>query len=235
MSRLDDQQSVRLQYASEDNLRARQALYEETEGTQPHDVIHAALRELAPARVLEVGGGQGELSEWMRDELEAEVSFLDFSPRMVELAHARGLDAQVGDVQELPFGDASFDAVVAAWMLYHVPDLPRGLGEIARVLVPGGSLVAVTTSVEHLRELRELLLYPPGHSETFNRENGAELLAAHFARVEQRDADVRVTVRERQTLVAYRNSMQVSVAEVPDDVVLPFIVHARVSVFVAAT
>jgi SAM-dependent methyltransferase len=230
---LDDPDNVRIQYASEDNLRARQALYEETEGTSPHDVLHDALRALSPAQVLEVGGGQGELAQWLRDELGARVSFLDFSPRMVELARARGLDAQVGDVQELPFADASFDVVVAAWMLYHVPDIPRGLAEIARVLVPGGSLVAVTTSVEHLRELRDLLLYPPGQSEAFNRENGAELLAPHFAQVERRDADVRVTVRDREKLVAYRNSMQVPVGDVPDDVGLPFLVHARTSIFIA--
>jgi SAM-dependent methyltransferase len=233
VTRIDDQESVRAQYASEGNLRARQALYEETEGTRPHDVLRAALRELAPAQVLEVGGGQGELAQWLRDDLGAEVSFLDFSPRMVELARARGLDAQVGDVQELPFGNASFDVVVAAWMLYHVPDIPRGLAEIARVLVPGGSLVAVTTSVEHLRELRDLLRYPAGHEETFNRENGAELLAPHFAHVDRRDADVKVTVRDREKLVAYRNSMQVAVGEVPRDVDLPFLVHARTSIFVA--
>jgi SAM-dependent methyltransferase len=233
MSRIDDQESVRVQYASEHNLRARQALYDETEGTSPHDVLHDALRVLNPARVLEVGGGQGELAQWLRDELGAGVSFLDFSPRMVELAAARGLDAQVGDVQQLPFADASFDVVVAAWMLYHVPDIARGVAEIARVLVPGGSLVAVTTSVEHLRELRDLLRYPPGHEETFNRENGAAFLVPPFARVERRDADVTVTVRDRGKLVAYRDSMQVPVGEVPANVELPFIVHARTSIFVA--
>jgi SAM-dependent methyltransferase len=233
MSRLDDQENVRVQYASEHNLRARQALYEETEGTSPHDVLHEALRALSPGRVLEVGGGQGELAQWMRDELGARVTFLDFSPRMVELAGARGLDAQVGDVQELPFPDASFDVVVAAWMLYHVPDIARAVGEIARVLVPGGSLVAVTTSVEHLRELRDLLRYPPGHEETFNRENGAAFLVPPFTTVERRDADVRVTVRDREKLVAYRDSMQVPVGDVPSDVGLPFLVHARTSIFVA--
>ncbi len=233
MTRLDDQVVVAEQYACEDNLRARQALYEETEGTQPHDVLRSALRALAPRRVLEVGGGQGELAEWMRDDLGAQVSFLDFSPRMVELARGRGLDAQVGDVQELPFPDASFDVVVAAWMLYHVPDIPLGLREIARVLHPGGSLVAVTTSVEHLRELRDLLQYPPGREETFNRENGAAFLAPEFARVERRDANVTVTVRSRAKLVAYRDSMQIPVAPVPEDVELPFIVHARTSIFVA--
>ena len=235
MSRLDDPEDVREQYATEDNLRARQALYAETEGGQPHDVLRHALRELAPRRVLEVGGGQGELAQWLRDELGADVSFIDLSPRMVELTRARGLDAHVGDVQELPFSDGAFDVVVAAWMLYHVADLPRGLSEIARVLVPGGSLVAVTNSVGHLRELRDLLQYPSGQEEAFNRENGAELLAPHFAHVERRDADARVTVRSREKLVAYRNSMQVTVGEVPDEVELPFIVHSRTSVFVAET
>ena len=233
MTRLDDQVVVAEQYAREDNLRARQALYEETEGTQPHDVLRSALTALAPRRVLEVGGGQGELAEWMRDELGAHVSFLDFSPRMVQLARARGLDAQVGDVQELPFRAASFDVVVAAWMLYHVPNIALALREIARVLVPGGSLVAVTTSVEHLRELKDLVRYPPGREETFNRENGAELLAPGFARVERRDADLTVTVRDRAKLVAYRDSMQIPVAPVPEDIDLPFIVHARTSIFVA--
>lgn len=223
-----------MQYAREDNLRARQALYEETEGPQAHEMLREVLSELAPARVLEVGGGQGELAEWMRDELEAQVSFLDLSPRMVELARARRLDAQVGDVQALPFADASFDVVVAAWMLYHVPDIPRALSEIERVLAPGGSLVAVTTSVGHLSELRDLIGSPRGLEQSFNRENGGDLLASHFASVERNDVETRVIVRDRRKLVAYRDSMQVQVGEVPEDVELPFVVHARTSIFVAA-
>src|SRR4029078_7030536 len=93
----------------------------------------------------------------MQRDLAATVSFVDVSPRMVELARARGVDAQVGDVQELPFADGSFDVAVAAWMLYHVPHLDRGLSELARVLRPGGILVAVTNSRYHLLELRELV------------------------------------------------------------------------------
>jgi ubiquinone/menaquinone biosynthesis C-methylase UbiE len=136
---LDDPETVKAQYAREDNLRARQSLYKEVTGPHPHDVLWQTLVEWSPRRVLEVGGGPGELSERMLKELGAEVSFLDISPRMVELARERGVvDAQVGDVQSLPFEDGTFDTVVAAWMLYHVPDIDRGLAEIARVLRPGG-------------------------------------------------------------------------------------------------
>jgi SAM-dependent methyltransferase len=236
MIRLDDQAVVREQYACEDNLRARQALWEGAIGTDPKEVLWATLREWRPSRLLEVGGGQGELAERVQRELGADVSFLDLSPRMVELSRRRRVaNAQEGDVQSLPFTDGTFDTVVAAWMLYHVPDLDRALAEIARVLVPGGALVAVTTSADHIAELRALLGYRWNFDKTFNRENGERLLQPHFAAIERYDADVEVRVESRDTLVAYRNSLSVPTAEVPDDVSLPFVVHGRTSIFFATT
>lgn len=233
--RHDDPATVKEQYAREDNLLARRRLWEKTTGPNVHEVLWQTLVEWSPRRVLEVGGGPGELSERMQKELGAEVSFIDISARMVELARERGVEAQVGDVQSLPFEDGTFDTVVAAWMLYHVPDIDRGLAEIARVLRPGGALVAVTTSVLHLSELRELVAYPDGHYETFNRENGEEFLRKHFAEVERLDLETEVTVRERQKLVDYQQSMSVPTQPVPEDVELPFIVHGRTSIFVAMT
>lgn len=231
--RLDDQAAVREQYAREDNLRARQALYEETTGPDPHAVLWRTLVEWGPRRVLEVGGGPGELSERMQRELRAHVSYLDISPRMVELARARGVDATVGDVQALPFADGMFDTVVAAWMLYHVPDIDRALVEITRVLRPGGALIAVTNSVTHLRELRALVSYPAGFEERFNRENGAELLGRRFATVAQHDLEITVTVRDRAKLVAYQQSMSVPASPVPAEVEMPFVIHSRPTIFFA--
>jgi SAM-dependent methyltransferase len=223
---------VKKQYSTEANLRARQALYEEREGENPPDVLWRKLREWRPRTVLEVGGGEGELSQRMQDELGAKVTFLDQSERMVEIARARGLDARLGDVQELPFRDASFDMVVAAWMLYHVQDIDRALGEIARVLQPGGSLVAVTNSLRHLAELRELIgPIQPNFDKQFHSENGEELLGRHFSAIERIDTEVKVTVRDRAKLVAYQQSLSTPVRPVPDDVQLPFIVHGRCAIF----
>jgi SAM-dependent methyltransferase len=233
VSRLDDPRTVREQYAREDNLEARRSLYEEVEGENTPDVLWRMLAEHRPRRVLEVGGGPGELAARMQTELGAQVAFVDISPRMVELARGRGLDARVGDVQELPFADGAFDTAVAAWMLYHVPDIDRGLAELARVLEPGGPLFAVTTSVRHLGELRELVRYPPGHEEPFNRENGEELLVRHFTQVARHDVDLKVTVRDRMKLVAYQQSMSVPTSPVPDEVQLPFVTYARTTIFVA--
>ena len=77
--------------------------------------------------MLEVGGGEGELAERIVQELDVELVGIDQSEAMVAEQRARGISARVGDVQELPFEDGEFDVAVAAWMLYHVPDLDPAL------------------------------------------------------------------------------------------------------------
>jgi SAM-dependent methyltransferase len=186
---IDEAAFVRAQYESEDNLRARKSAYANAEGDDPREFAFEAVAEAKPRRVLEVGGGEGELAERIRDELGAEVIGIDQSGRMVEIQRTKGIDAHVGDVQELPFTDGEFDIVVAAWMLYHVPDLDRGLAEIARVLKPGGRLVAVTNAIDHLQELWDLAGRATSVRKfTFRSETGEELLRRHFASVTRRDA-----------------------------------------------
>ncbi len=123
--------------------------------------------------------------------------------RYVEVGCGPGELARVGDVQDLAFSDGEFDCAVAAWMLYHVRDVPRALGELARVLHPGGRLVAVTNGLDHLKELRDLLGLGQRLDTTFSRENGEELLRRHFARVELRDAAGAVTFPDRDAALAY--------------------------------
>jgi SAM-dependent methyltransferase len=231
---IDDPKDVVKQYASEDNLRARQALWEEVEGENAPLVLWRTIAEWGPKDVLEVGGGQGELAERMQSELGAQVTFIDQSERMVELARGRGIEnAQVADAQSLPFADESFDTVVAAWMLYHVTELDLGLSEIARVLKPGGALIAVTNSMRHAAELRELGVTVAGFQKSFNSENGEEPLRRHFATVERYDNEVVAIVRTREKLVAYRDSVSRPGPGIPEDVELPFRVHGRTTIFFA--
>ena len=186
---IDDAEFVRAQYATEENLRARKSAYENAEGDDAREFVFAAVADAEPQRVLEVGGGEGELAERIRNELGAEVIGIDQSERMVEIQRAKGIDARVGDVQELPFAAAEFDVAVAAWMLYHVRDVDRALAELERVLRPRGRLVATTNAVDHLQELWDLARRASAVGEfTFRSDNGEEALRRHFPHVEQREA-----------------------------------------------
>jgi SAM-dependent methyltransferase len=185
--RLNDPAVVAAEYSSEHRLETRMAAHRFATGPNARDVVVAAAGEVTPRRVLEVGCGTGDLTERLQRELGADVVAVDQSERMVQLTRARGIEAIVGDVRELPFASRSFDVVVAAWMLFHVPDVPRALDELVRVLRPRGRVVAATNSNEHLHELYELLQVARMPF-AFSSENGHELLDSRFARVERRDA-----------------------------------------------
>jgi SAM-dependent methyltransferase len=94
------------------------------------------------ARVLDLCCGQGNVTEALiaagLDTVGA-----DFSPKMLDYARRRVPDGNFveADAQNLVFDDAEFDTVVCNFGLIHVPDQPRALAEIRRVLKPGGSFV----------------------------------------------------------------------------------------------
>ena len=93
----------------------------------------------AGTRVLDVATGPGYVAA-EAVERGAEPVGVDFSDTM--LAHARGhvpdVEFVLGDATALPFDDASFDAVVAAFVLLHLGAPERAVSEAARVLKPGG-------------------------------------------------------------------------------------------------
>lgn len=234
---LRDPGHVRKQYASERNLAARASLYTTVSGPFAGDLALASVAERPPRRLLEVGCGTGWFAARVRRELGADVVAVDQSERMVELTRAGGVDARVGDVQALPFGDGEFDCVAALWMLYHVTDLDRGLREIARVLAVGGRFVAVTNGRDHLLEMWQAV----GAAElrasrqlSFAADNGTALLSRHFAHVELRDASGTVTVENRDAVVRYVGSTAAAKhIAVPDDLELPLVARRSNVVFVA--
>jgi demethylmenaquinone methyltransferase/2-methoxy-6-polyprenyl-1,4-benzoquinol methylase len=98
---------------------------------------------------LDVCCGTGDLALELRRRIgpDGRVVGCDFSESMLELARRKsgelGLPVEFGwaDALELPYGDASFDAVTIGFGARNLADLPRGLAEMARVLRPGGRLV----------------------------------------------------------------------------------------------
>jgi SAM-dependent methyltransferase len=204
--RLDNPLLVRWEYASEERLAKRNEIFHALiQGDNPEDVAVAAAAEINPGRLLDVGCGPGQLTRRFVDEVGADVCAIDLSERMVELARALGLDARVGDAEQLPFGDSEFDCVFAGWVLYHVPGLTQAIAECARVLRPGGRLVASSYREDNLSELWELIDRgtEPRDPLTFNRDNGEELLLRSFERVERRDVDASLVFPDPDSMKAF--------------------------------
>jgi SAM-dependent methyltransferase len=187
--KLDNPLVVQWEYASEERLAARNAAYRElVEGIDADQLTFELLAAAEPERMLEVGCGMGELAERVARDLGVNVTAIDFSPRMVELTRARGLDARLADAQDLPFENGSFDVVVANWVLYHLPDVNRGISEIARVLTGDGMLIAASVGEGNLEELWEMVGDSSTRGLSFGPDNGAELLSRRFRNVERHDA-----------------------------------------------
>jgi ubiquinone/menaquinone biosynthesis C-methylase UbiE len=145
-------------------------------------------------------------------------------------------------MRQLPFADAAFDCVVANFVLYHIPDPAIAIAEFARVLEPGGILVASTLSDDTNSRLQawatlfreEKQPAPPPLS--FSRENGRALLLSHFGHVEQTDCDAVLVFPTRERLARYVEALprMKGTGSLLPDLTEPFRLPDRTTVFQAS-
>ena len=235
--RLDNPLLVRWEYASEERFAKRNAIVRALlEGDNPEDVAYDAVAELQPARVLDVGCGPGETTERFVKELGADVKAIDVSARMVELARARGIDAQIGDVEQLPYRDARVRLRLRRVDALSRPGLEQALAECARVLRPGGRLVASSYFENNISELWDLIEgVGPRDALSFSHTNGAELLKRHFAWVEQRDVEATLVFPDTESIRTFVASTidRAHLAPLVPEVEGPFRATTRHVVFIA--
>jgi ubiquinone/menaquinone biosynthesis C-methylase UbiE len=211
------------QYRTSENLAKRLILHQRfstnTHGWHRWVFEHLTLSD--DARILELGCGPGTLWLENRDRIRGDwpVTLSDFSPGMIDEARIRLLDVaphfsfEIIDALSIPHGDGAFDCVIANHMLYHVPDRPRALSEIRRVLRPGGRFYASTNGRAHMRQLDELIhSHAPeakrdGNAERFGLENGSEQLRAWFAEVHRHDYPDSLEITEAEPVLEYVLSM----------------------------
>jgi SAM-dependent methyltransferase len=198
--------SVKAAYESADDyeVRARtHELYSVAEGSWPEWLVAQLPREGVRA-VLDLGCGTGGILRMIAAAGIGERWVgVDQSEAMVQKARALAEEAGLavefrqGDFLDPPPDAERFGLICACHMLYHVPDLDAAIAHCARLLAPGGTLVATMNSRDtmapHLEEVRCALgeRWPdiklkPSPNRRFSVENGAEFLLRHFDRIELR-------------------------------------------------
>ncbi len=213
----------KLQYANAENLKARIRIHR-LYSTNPYGMFNwvfdqALLHIPTQASVLEVGSGNGEMWVEGKERVPAgwDVTLSDFSMGILNDAKTRLVDVPFKpeyreiDVQSIPYPDASFDAVFANFMLYHVPDRTKAIAEFRRVLKPNGALFAATLGENHMKEFNQLaqsiILDTDFNTSIVNRafslENGAEQLKTAFGDVQLVTYDDHLRVTDVEPMVDY--------------------------------
>jgi ubiquinone/menaquinone biosynthesis C-methylase UbiE len=102
-------------------------------------------------QILDVGSGAGQIAKHLLKYADpgASITCCDLSPEMLCRARTR-LKSSIpqhvaADLARLPFADESFDCITCGYVLEHLPDARLGLSEMARVMVPGGRMLLLTT------------------------------------------------------------------------------------------
>lgn len=108
-----------------------------------------------PQNILDIATGTGDLAISLTSSSATEIIGLDISEGMLEVGRKKITKKQlggiikmvVGDSEDLPFKDNSFDAITVAFGIRNFENLEKGLSEILRVLKPNGIFVILETSV----------------------------------------------------------------------------------------
>ncbi|OGH84643.1 MAG: hypothetical protein A2261_02020 [Candidatus Magasanikbacteria bacterium RIFOXYA2_FULL_44_8] len=113
------------------------------------------LGDLSGKKVLDVGAGTGRLTLEL-SQRGALVTALDVSGKMLQVLTRNNprIEIKIGDAEDLPFADNTFDIVVAAFLIVHLKDLTRFFDEAYRVLKDGGKLLVTNINQKEPPEIK---------------------------------------------------------------------------------
>lgn len=214
------ERSLKTQYQNAANISARIRLHREysvnPKGWFPWLLEQCELHE--GMRILEIGCGNGALwsenREWLPEHIQVVLS--DKSDGMLrdvqrELGEDERFSYERFDCNEIPYGEAAFDLVIANHVLFYCEDIPQVLSECKRVLRPNGQFLCSTYGRNHMKEITELVqrfnkdivLSADCLYEHFGLENGAEILRAFFPEAEEHIYKDAIEIDEPEPLISY--------------------------------
>ena len=191
---INNSAAVERQYGTADKLNARIRIHSRysTNKQGLGNWIMSQYRIRDGMSVLELGCGTGGMWAGRGETIRRCGRFVlsDLSEGMLDTAKETlrgeaGIEYRVIDIQDIPFADHEFDAVIANMMLYHVPDLQKGLREVKRVLKPDGTFYCATYGENGMMEYI-CRLFADYHiqnhvNDNFTLQNGEEKLRPFFS------------------------------------------------------
>lgn len=219
-NRMKDAKAVKEQYCNSTNLSTRMSIHEKYSVNKLGfgNWLYQQYEFIDNMRILELGCGTGDLWTNRVDRLGPGTSLIlsDFSEGMVEgvrnkFSYNPRVSFEQINIEEIPYEEESFDMVIANMMLYHVPNLQKGLHEVRRVLKKGGSFCCATFGENGIQGCLTNTLIGYGiHIDingSFTLQNGADILKKHFTDVKRRDYIDALEVTETEDLLDYLYSM----------------------------
>ena len=213
---LNDGETVRRQYQTSEKLKTRISIHNKystnKQGFGNWIASHYQIRE--GVSLLELGCGTGEMWTGKQEIISRCVRFVlsDFSEGMLckakETLHDyNGIEYRIIDIQDIPFEDRSFDIVIANMMLYHVPDLAKGLREVSRILKDDGSFYCATYGengmMTYINSLFRDYQVQNQVNRNFTLQNGEEELRPFFSDVKTALYKDSLEVTDVEDLVDY--------------------------------
>lgn len=215
------EKSLKNQYQNASNISARinlHSLYSRNpQGWFPW--IYEKCRIQSGMNILELGCGDGTL--WKENlkllPEQIQITLSDLSEGMLRDTR-RTLGAEdprftftAFDCHQIPFGDDTFDLVIANHVLFYCQDIPQVCREVKRVLKSGGRFLCSTYGSNHMKEIsrivqefdERIVLAGENLYERFGKENGHDILAPWFSSIRWETYEDSLLIPEEEPLISY--------------------------------
>lgn len=234
MSNINDTSIVKQQYSTANNLNTRISIHEKysTNKMGFGNWIISNYKIDNGMKLLEIGCGTGDM--WMnKDSLInscSKIVISDFSEGMLSTAKSNignynNIEYKVIDIQEIPFENDEFDIVIANMMLYHVPNIEKGLSEVRRVLKNNGIFYCATYGehgiIEYLSQILSSYGVENNINKNFTLQNGKEILSKEFSNIQKLEYIDSLAVTNIDDMIEYIYSLSsmTSLTNVPKNTI----------------
>lgn len=210
-------------YADDRNLRARMAIWTYATGRADPAWRLRPVDWDGTQRVVDVGCGNGfDLRQLLGRGWCRQIIGVDLSAGMLATVAGQREPGRLAllnaDAQRLPLADSCADVGLAMHMLYHVPDVAAAVGELRRVVRPGGMLLASANSGDSMAELHDMfdavisgMLGHPAQALpplSFTTQTGEDILGAAFGDITLHRREVTLAIPDSAPVLGYLDSVR---------------------------